>query len=204
MDHECFCVCVSACVFVSLYGCLCVAIENLYKVFSVWQVAASSRSGLLCQCRILATVSCFSGEEDYFMTVPIWRGRNKDEYIGQIVSCSIEMCPSASYIFVTFCLELIEISSVSFFPAILLVLPDTEWNDLRICFPDMDTLADWIPLRTLPKGAVIDLKYCQRTLTGTDLGFVCTSWKHILWGKDLAIVFYFYTTPGFFFPLRHF
>lgn len=123
MDHECFCVCVSACVYVSLYGCLCVAIENLYKVFSVRQVAASSWSGLLCQCRILATVSCFSGEEDYFMTVPIWRRRNKDGYIGQIVSCSIEMCPSAFYIFITFCLELIEISSVSFFPSFTRVQP---------------------------------------------------------------------------------
>lgn len=28
---------------------------------------------------------------------------------------------------------------------------------------------------------------------------MCTSWKHILRGKDLAIVFYFYTTPGFFY-----
>ncbi len=112
------CMCECMCVCVSLYGCLCVAIENLYKVFSVWHVAASSRSGLLCQCRIRATVSCFSGEEEYFMTVPIWKGGNKDGYIGQIVSCSIEMCPSAFYIFITFCLELIEISSVSFFPAI--------------------------------------------------------------------------------------
>lgn len=122
MDHECFCVCVSACAYVSLYGCLCVALENLYKVFSVGQVAASSRRGLLCQCRILATVSCFSGEEDYFMTVPIWRRRNKDGNVGQIMSCSIEMCPSAFYIFITFCLELIEISSVSFF----LCLPESN------------------------------------------------------------------------------
>jgi len=88
-------------------------------VFSVGQVAASSRSGLLCQCRILATVSCLSGEEDYFMTVPIWRRRNKDGYIGQIMSCSIEICPSAFYIFITFCLELIEISSVSLFLCLL-------------------------------------------------------------------------------------
>lgn len=74
----------------------------------------------------------------------------------------------------------------------------TERKGLRICFPDLDTLADWIPLRTFPKGAIVDFKYCQRTLTETDFGFVCTSWKHILGGKDLAIVFYFYTMPGYF------
>lgn len=84
-------------------------------MLSVGQVAASSRSGRLCQYRILAIVSCFSGEEDYFMTVPIWRWRNKDGYVGQIMSCSIEICPSAFYIFITFCLELIEMSSVSLF-----------------------------------------------------------------------------------------
>lgn len=53
------------------------------------------------------------------MTVPIWRRRNKDGYVGQIMSCCIEICPSAFYICITFCLELIEISSVSLFLCLL-------------------------------------------------------------------------------------
>ncbi len=92
MDHECFCVCERMCVREFVRVSVCSYRKSLQGVFSLTS-SCSSWSGLLCQCRILVTVSCFSGEEDYFMTVPIWRGRNKDGYIGQIVSCSMKCVP---------------------------------------------------------------------------------------------------------------
>lgn len=132
------CMCERMCVREFVRVSVCSYRKSLQSVFS------RTSSCKFWECCIL--VSCFSGEEDYFMTVPIWRRRNKDGYVGQIMSRSIEMCPSAFYIFITFCSELLEIGSVFFYLRLFTRVQSFflfyQILNERVCFIDLDTLAD--------------------------------------------------------------